>query len=599
MSNALRCGLLGILLLSGCAADPAEIGDESLGIAVCGESIQDAIDAAPPGAILDICPGTYRERLAIRGKSLTLRGTDGAGVTTIDANGLGPALVITNTPSPGVTVRGLRLANGVNDGPGGGIRCTASRVAIISSVLADNQAAGGGGLYASGCDLMVSGTTFSGNDGGARSGGGAWVVDSSGLIRNSRFTGNSAELGGGVAIYDGTTVLRDTIVSGNRAEVRGGGVYHSSDAALLRDNIFDNSSGWTAGGVYVFKHAPTISDSTISGNTSVNDGGGFYLHQSRARLLDNTITGNTSDDDGGGVRVFESRARLERNVIEDNQSGDGGGGIRLSHLQSTMIDNVVRNNTSGTIGGGIELDNDSTSVHGGLVEGNSSGLGGGVAISQAPLNGCELVGVEIRSNSATEGGGLYVADNFVPVAMRLLTIAGNQADRGAGLETSATNFTLDHSVLDGNIADSAGGAIAQRTPGPCTEIDCPPTDPVGAIDFIVAYRNTAPSGAFLWANGTGLSIENSIVEGSSGVGVDLDGDIPEPVWRYNDMRPRSFDGMVDPTGRRGNIAANPLFVDPAAGNFHLAAGSPARDAGDPALTDADGTRADMGRYGGI
>jgi hypothetical protein len=388
-------------------------------------------------------------------------------------------------------------------------------------------------------------------------------------------------------------------VSGNRAEVRGGGVYHSSDAALLRDTIMDNSSNWIGGGVYVFKHAPTISDSTISGNTSVNDGGGFYVHQSRVRLLDNTITGNVSNDDGGGVRVFESRARLERNVIEDNQSGDGGGGIRLSHLQSVMIDNVVRNNTSGTIGGGIELDNDSTSVHGGLVEGNSSGLGGGIAISLAPLNGCEVVGVELRGNSAVEGGGLYVADNFVPVSLRLLTVARNQADRGGGLETSATNFTLDHSVFDRNIADSAGGAIAHRRPSPCTEPECPPAEPVGEVDFVTAYRNSAPSGTFLWANGTGLTIENSIIEGPSGVGVDLDGDIAEPVWRYNDMRPRSFDGMVDPTGRRGNIAANPLFVDPAAGDFHLGAGSPARDAADPALTDSNGTRADMGRYGGI
>jgi hypothetical protein len=65
------------------------------------------------------------------------------------------------------------------------------------------------------------------------------------------------------------------------------------------------------------------------------------------------------------------------------------------------------------------------------------------------------------------------------------------------------------------------------------------------------------------------------------------------------MRPRSFNDMADPTGSNGNIAANPLFVDPAGDNFRLGAGSPARDAADPSLLDADGTRADMGRFGGL
>lgn len=600
MSNAFRCRWLGLLLLASCAADLDQIGDQTEAVVVCGGAIQDAIDAAPPGAVLDICAGTYGEQLVIVGKPLTLRGTDGAASTIIDAGGGGPVLAVRDVPGPGVTVRGLTLRNGSNGTAGGGVRCTSSTLAINASVIAGNQASGGGGLYANGCALAVTGSRFDNNDGGGGRGGGAWVVSSSGSIRTSQFVGNQAEEGGGVALSAGTVVLRDSELRNNRGEVRGGGLYQASNAQVLRTTIADNSSGWTAGGVYVFEHAPTISQSTISGNTSVNDGGGLYLHRSRARLLDNTISGNVAGDDGGGLRVFESRARLERNIIEDNRSGDGGGGIRLSHLQSVMIDNVVRNNTSGTIGGGIELDNDSTTVSGGVVSGNSSGDGGGIAVSLAPFDGCVIAGVEIRGNDASEGGGLYVADNHVPIAMRLLTVAGNQASLGGGLFIRATDFTLDHAVFDRNTADDGGGAIAHATPEPCTAESCPPADPSGAIDFIVAYRNDAPTGAFLWSNGTGLSIENSIMEANSGgVGVDLDGGIEPPVWRYNDLRPRSYDGMDDPTGRRGNIAANPLFVDPAAGNFHLDAGSPARDAGDPVLTDADGTRADMGRYGGL
>lgn len=596
--------LLGVLLVAACAGDldlsaSDEVGEQTLAITVCGGSIQQAIDDAPPGAVLNICAGTYGERLVISGKPLTLRGPDGAASTIIDGGAGGPVLVVRDTPDPGVVVRGLTLRNGRNTSAGGGIRCVASTLAVAGSVVSGNQAEGGGGLFASRCALAVSGTRFASNDGNGGRGGGALVVDSSGQIRTSRFIGNAAEEGGGLALIAGTLTLTGSVLRDNRAAVRGGGLYHGSDATVADTTILGNDAGWTGGGVYVFQHAPTIRDSRISGNTSVNDGGGLYLHRSRARLLDDTIDGNVSDDDGGGVRVFESRARLERNLIEDNRSGDGGGGIRFSHLRSVMIDNVVRNNTSGTIGGGIELDNDSTRVRGGLVAGNSSGLGGGIAISKAPFDGCLVTGVEIRGNQASDGGGLYVADNYVPVAMRLLTIEGNQATRGAGLAVQATDFTLDHVVFDGNSAADRGGAVAHFAGGPCSAETCPPAAPVGAIDFIVAYRNEAPSGAFLWSNGTGLSVENSIVEANSGVGVDIDGGVEPPTWRYNDMRPRSFDDMPDPTGSRGNIAADPLFVDPAAGNFRLGAGSPARDAGDPALTDGDGTRADMGRYGGL
>src|SRR5687768_780260 len=101
----MRCALFVVVALAGCIDDP-DLSQESAAVQVCGGSIQAAINAAPQDAVLEICAGTYRERLTIDGKRLELRGA-GASTTIIDATSGGRALVVRN--SGGVTVTGLTL----------------------------------------------------------------------------------------------------------------------------------------------------------------------------------------------------------------------------------------------------------------------------------------------------------------------------------------------------------------------------------------------------------------------------------------------------------------------------------------------------------
>jgi hypothetical protein len=56
--------------------------------------------------------------------------------------------------------------------------------------------------------------------------------------------------------------------------------------------------------------------------------------------------------------------------------------------------------------------------------------------------------------------------------------------------------------------------------------------------------------------------------------------------------------MPDPTGDAGNVADDPNFADPDQRDFHLVAPSICIDAGDPGRLDRDGSRSDMGAYGG-
>ena len=66
--------------------------------------------------------------------------------------------------------------------------------------------------------------------------------------------------------------------------------------------------------------------------------------------------------------------------------------------------------------------------------------------------------------------------------------------------------------------------------------------------------------------------------------------------RYNDIY--SVDRLFDGAGElvEGNIFDNPMFMDTL--DYHLQAFSPAIDAGDPQKLDVDGSRSDMGTFGG-
>ena len=74
-----------------------------------------------------------------------------------------------------------------------------------------------------------------------------------------------------------------------------------------------------------------------------------------------------------------------------------------------------------------------------------------------------------------------------------------------------------------------------------------------------------------------------------------DWDVPTPntLWRNNIIY-STEEAAID---ENGNLFGNPLFVDFTGGDYHLASGSPALNGG--LGVDSDGSRADIGMYGGV
>lgn len=271
-------------------------------------SVQAAVDAAAPDAIITICAGAYTENLTIA-ENLTLRGAgdgDGSGDAILQGTGMGS--VVTIAAGQSVALEHLRITGGESDS--------------------------GGGIYSQDADLT---------------------------LRDCTVSGNTARFGGGIDNEDGTLTLIDSAVSGNTSIQLGGGLFVDgvSTATLTNSTVSDNTAGQEGGGIATDDSAVTLilSSSTVSGNTSGLGGGGIFSAGS-ATLTDSHVSQNTANDSGGGLHgdgggilnAIFGTLTLEASSVTNNHAATDGGGIANAGSVACSVGSTVSGNTAGTAG---------------------------------------------------------------------------------------------------------------------------------------------------------------------------------------------------------------------------------------------------------
>ena len=242
---------------------------------------------------------------------------------------------------------GAGIELGIKNGKGATLNLT-------GGVIAGNYAPEGGGVYADGSTINMTGDTTGGTISGNgtfedRSGFGAGICakDSmvtilNGYITNNKYQhydeshkGNGCHGGGGIAAFnDGSLTIAGGYITGNYSAEAGGGVYAGAwNSALsgftfsggtIARNVAQNSEG---GGIRI--SAPTVGEFNVSGE--------------KAYITNNT-TNTTNDWGGGGVfvqggadGVQSANLKIYNALITNNHANGFGGGFAACPTGKTAI----------------------------------------------------------------------------------------------------------------------------------------------------------------------------------------------------------------------------------------------------------------------
>jgi hypothetical protein len=390
--------------------------------------------------------------------------------------------------------------------------------------------------------------------------------------------GSAAGQGGLIAATDADVSLALTSLTNGSAAYGACLFVESTDPLTPRSVVLDQTSfrsceSSLVGGAVLLEGPiqATLSDSTILDSTSAN-GGGLALVGAdlTATVATSAIDGCLAFADGGGVYVDGAQVTIDQGSVS-RSSAFFGGGV------------AVR-------GGGLVLDQASLDANSALFDGGAVHVQGGTYQAvDSQLTG----NVSDRGN----GGALWIGDGSTWLEDVRSTMCGNLATSGGAIRAELTEpATLHNLRLLDNIADVDGGGLS-HTGAPLN------------LSFANLLGNSAGrgSGAAVLTSGE-MTLDNALVAYNLGSVAIVPRTanarvlIGPTLWFGNERG--DLDGLspTDP----GALFANPVLDRYVPGDNCLLAqdwptwNSPMRDAGTPDADhqDPDGTRADIGAYGG-
>jgi predicted outer membrane repeat protein len=380
--------------------------------------------------------------------------------------------------------------------------------------------------------------------------------------------------GRAIALLGGSLTARDLRVadSGDPAQ-DGGGLWARGADLVLEDVHFDGNVGRLGAGLYPWDGGSLwLSGCSFTGNHAIEQGGGLYANGGVEGQIEGcAFTDNTSDDVSGALGWHLGTLELRASTFDGNAAASHGGAVYAHHATAPVRLSDLR------------------------FTGNRSGERGG-AMAGAYGSRFELQRVTFDGNSAAEGADLALFDGELD--LRDATSTGAAATAGGLLWLTALGraelrrVSVCASDAPGALAWSDGELIVRS--GAAADLGAAAVVVDGGsadLAFVGAWGLAAP---LLDRRAGSASVTDSALVDV--LGPALTGD-PAHARLLLSAVPEPGVALAD-----GDLDADPRWAGPAAacglGPLLPAADSPLIDAGDPAALDPDGSRADLGPWGG-
>jgi|GEM_PF-4673252 len=377
-----------------------------------------------------------------------------------------------------------------------------------------------------------------------------------------------AENGGSIESGAVLTIADSRFTGNDEAAIR----LDSGSVDISRKEFINN-----AGAIQAVQTDLDLDSCTFSGNNNSGSGGALYLelnNASRAEITRSTFTGNHAESGGAVFATGEltSSGSGDSLIIRDCSfrlnTADSAAALYVRDI------NLVLRNTN--------------------LDSNTADIGGGLIASASTSHVCRVRGDSLEFSENVGGGGSAVLlegiAGVAPVEAKIIhsTFSGNtRAPSTAGAavcaraikQISGAEPFLERCVFyDNENSGGASGAVAIETAYDGQWLE---------LRNLTVVLNQADSTALLLRAPT--IVRHCIVIENGGI-KEILGNSPAVAY--------CLTSDTEYHGAGGSFYADPAFADFWNRDFHLSAGSPAINRGDPnpLYHDPDGTRADIGAY---
>jgi hypothetical protein len=448
-------------------------------------------------------------------------------------------------------------------------------------------------LSQSGDTLVIEGLWKECLDTGGRS----LIITGNGILDGSGLCESTVRVASGeVVTIEGLTVLnregrafdlewstislnRVLVAESGREDLQGGAIWGYGVELSTLDCVFSSNIASEGGAIYLYAYSHwTDHGSVFSSNTAAGTGGAVMGWYDNEMILDKTeFYWNSAGYYGGGIASWDySDLTVESAVFARNSAPDTGGGALFfypvdSSTGVLYVENSFFEENTAADGGALWVGwAGSTALSNNTFERNQASESGGAVLVYVSTE-ASLIGNTFCANEAIVGGGASVQWTAKDSWSNNVFLE-NEAYYGGGLQraSSYAGVLLQNSFI-GNTASYGGGYLASG-----------------------AYASWV-NNLVAWSEGGGMYTEDA----ASGVSTS----VQYSGFAANEPYEAFGYFWVEDEVDENIIAEDPYFkalkLDGLCGDdVRLMGESVFKDKGDPAILDRDGSRSDIGAWGG-